>query len=105
MEKHQQQLQLKTDAIDANQRNLTPNKQNKHLKPCRSTVWRSWLNHHQASEEREKVFVDTVVYRKNRLIKKSARYEDEFTKELNKIKKKTAVQMKDRAFSEKDPYR
>lgn len=50
-----------------------------------------------------KLFADAVDYRNYRLIKKSTRYEDDVANKLNKMTKKTAVQMKDRTVSAKDP--
>lgn len=45
------------------------------------------------------LFADAVDYRNYRLIKKSAWYDDGIANELNKMAKKTAVQMKNRIFN------
>lgn len=43
-----------------------------------------------------------VEYRLQKLIRRSQRYEDYFTSEMQKIRKKVAMQMKDQVFSGKD---
>lgn len=48
------------------------------------------------------MFTNAVNYQNYRLIKKCARYDDEFANKSKKKTKKTAVQMRDRTFSGKD---
>lgn len=49
------------------------------------------------------LYADPVDYRSYRLITKSPRYTDDITNELNKMTKKTVLQINDRAFSGRDP--
>lgn len=51
------------------------------------------------------LFADAVDYLNFRLIKKSSRYDKYSTNKLDKMTRKTAVQMKDRTFNRKDPCR
>lgn len=48
------------------------------------------------------LFTNAVHYQNYRLIKNSKRYDDDVTNELNKITKKSAVQMKDQTFNDKE---
>lgn len=49
------------------------------------------------------LFTDPINYRYYRLIKKLVWHSDDMTSELNKMTKKTAMQVKDRTFNESHP--
>lgn len=57
------------------------------------------------NESVNKVFTDKVDYKNYRLSKKSARYYDDVSNEINKMTEKTAVQIKYLALHGKDPCR
>lgn len=50
-----------------------------------------------------KVFADAIDYRNYCFIKRPAEYKNDVANELNKITKKTVVQMKDWTFNDEDP--
>lgn len=51
------------------------------------------------------IYADAIDYRSSLLIKKSFWYVDDVAYKLIKMTKKTAVQIRDRTFSGKDPCR
>lgn len=51
------------------------------------------------------LFTNAVEYRQYGLIKKSVRYDDEVTCELDRIIRIVAVQMRVKHFGRRDPYR